>query len=182
MAPFSPCGRRWPEGPDEGFRAAGRHKTLEGTPTRGASARPDPSPPPLSRKGRGEPVDGIIMTARSGRELCSAHFRARARFHGSRIARQQSVADGATHPASHRGGCPRVENRRIRRRADARNKRSRRYRGQWGPGDATWSTAACGLARLSIAPFPHLSRRPAPGRATWFPERANDDAASSCDQ
>jgi error-prone DNA polymerase len=44
--PFSPCGRRWPEGPDEGSAPSGAAATALPSPT--------PHPRPLSRKGRGE--------------------------------------------------------------------------------------------------------------------------------
>ena len=44
--PFSPCGRRWPEGPDEGFGAVRRLSDVRLT------AR-TPHPQPLSLKGRG---------------------------------------------------------------------------------------------------------------------------------
>jgi hypothetical protein len=44
--PFSPCGRRWPEGPDEGSRRPVSSTTL-------AIMVARPLTPALSRKGRG---------------------------------------------------------------------------------------------------------------------------------
>ena len=57
--PFSPCGRRWREAPDEGSAPQGAWQ-------KGAVA-PTPHPQPLSRKGRGEhaaapPALGNLMT------------------------------------------------------------------------------------------------------------------------
>ena len=50
---FSPCGRRWPEGSDEGFLGGGRKGLLDPSPDRARTTAAPPCAISLSRKGRG---------------------------------------------------------------------------------------------------------------------------------
>ncbi len=52
--PFSPCGRRSPEGPDEGFRDLERKGRHDPSPDRARTTAAPPCAVSLSRKGRGE--------------------------------------------------------------------------------------------------------------------------------
>ena len=89
--PFSPCGRRWPEGPDEGSRRTIRAKSPGTTiPSVGATPHPSASPPPSPARGEGSLLTRPLLQARND-EISTLIDRLRAKLGEGAVLRPRAV-------------------------------------------------------------------------------------------